>query len=200
MIARLKGKLAQKGSTEVIIDCGGVGYLVFVSVNTSSQLPAEGEDVVLLTLLIPREDALQLFGFINDEEREAFKLLISISGIGPKIAMGVLSSLTVSDLQQYILSGNIVSLQKMPGIGKKTAERIHLELKDKISKLGISDKSMPGGITNLIRSEAVSALIALGYSSAIAEKAVRKVYEGENSEGLTAENLIRKSLKIAVSI
>lgn len=200
MIARLKGTLISKTSTEVIIDCNGVGYLASISVNTSSALPDPGKICELMTILIPREDSMQLYGFINEEESDAFKMLISVSGIGPKIALGVLSSLSVSDLQNYILTGNINALQKMPGIGKKTAERLHIELKDKITKLEISSKPETDRFSSVIRQEAIAALVTLGYSNLIADKAVRKVLESESEAELTAEKLIRKALKAALTI
>jgi len=199
MIARLSGKIISKTTTETVIDCGGVGYLAFISVNTSSMLSEPGEEAVLLTHLIPGEDSFKLFGFANEEERQAFRLLISVSGIGPKIAISALSSLTVRDLQEYILTGNINALQKMPGIGKKTAERLHLELKDKISKLEISGKPQFDNSAALIKNEAVSALVTLGYSNLIADKAVRRVLESESAVGLTAEKLIRLALKVALN-
>ena len=141
MIAQLRGKLVFKSSTEAIIDCCGVGYSVLISVNTSDSLPSIGDDVLLYTLLVHREDAMLLFGFKDVSEREAFKMLTSVSGIGGKIALGILSSLTVSALQQFVLGSNLVALQKLPGIGKKTAERLVLELKDKIINIGQQLKS-----------------------------------------------------------
>ncbi len=198
MIAQLKGKLVFKSSTQTIIDCGGVGYLAFISVNTSEQLPDINNDVLLHTLLIPREDSLNLYGFIDKIEREAFKILISISGVGPKIALGILSSVSVADFQQYILQGNLNALTKLPGIGKKTAERLLLELKDKITRLGEFDTSSIGIEHNLLKQEALSALTTLGYSRAIADKSIRKAYDEIKSDSLTAEMLIKVSLKYAM--
>ena len=198
MIAQLNGKLVFKSSTQAIIDCGGVGYSAFISVNTSEKLPEINNDVLLHTLLIPREDSLNLYGFIDKIEREAFKILISISGVGPKIALGILSSLSVADLQQYILQGNLHALTKLPGIGKKTAERLLLELKDKITKLGELDTSSIGIEHNLLKQEALSALLTLGYSRAIADKSIRKAYDEIKSDNLTAEMLIKVSLKYAI--
>jgi len=134
MISRLRGILVEKTATEAVVDCNGVGYSAFISLATYDRLPATGEEVELKTLLIPRDDALILYGFHNDIERDAFKMLISISGVGAKTAIAVLSSLSVEELQGYIVSGNSIALQKLQGIGKKTAERIILELKDKISQ------------------------------------------------------------------
>ncbi len=199
MIAQLRGKLVHKGSTEVIIDCGGVGYAASVSVNTSSLLPDEGSEARIYTILIPREDALTLYGFAEEPERDAFRLIISVSGIGPKIALGILSSLTVAELQEYLVTNNLHALQKLPGIGKKTAERLHVELKDKISKLGIVKYKDETPVHSLIRQEAVAALVTLGYSPAIADKAVRKAAEEDAAALGNAELLIRKSLKYAMN-
>lgn len=198
MIAQLNGKLIFKSSTQAVIDCGGVGYLTLISINTSEQLPEVNNDVMLNTLLIPREDSLTLYGFIDKVEREAFKILISISGVGPKIALGILSSVSVGDFQQYILQGNLHALTKLPGIGKKTAERLLLELKDKITRLGEFDTSSQGIEHNLLKQEALSALLTLGYSRAIADKSIRKAYDEIKSDNMTAEILIKVSLKYAM--
>jgi holliday junction DNA helicase RuvA len=198
MIAQLKGILIFKSSTEAVIDCGGVGYLANISVNTSQELPEINQEVLIYTLLLPREDAINLYGFWTKSEREAFKILTSISGIGPKSALGILSSLTVEELQGYIIQGNINALQKLPGIGKKTAERLILELKDKITKLGDFEVSSIGYEQNLIKQEALSALVILGYSRIIAEKAVKKALDESVTKDITAERLIKVALKYAI--
>jgi Holliday junction DNA helicase RuvA len=198
MISRLTGILLQKSSTEVVIDCGGVGYLAFVSVNTSDSMPEAGEKLSVYTLLISREDALQLYGFYNETEREAFRMLTSVSGVGPKIALSVLSSFTVGELQEYIIGGNLHALLKMPGVGKKTAERIMLELRDKIAKLGTTDKPLAFAGANLLRQEALAALATLGYSPAVAEKAVKRAMTEDSGAEITAEQLIKKALRYAM--
>jgi len=198
MIVQLSGEVVSKTATDIIIDCHGVGYGVMISVNTSELLPEEGKKAKLLTMLIPREDAMQLFGFHDKSEREAFKMLISISGIGPKIALGILSSLKVAELREYILTGNLHALTKLPGIGKKTAERLHLELKDKISKISTGDMSVFEPTLDLVRQEALSALITLGYSRIVAEKAIRKVISESTAKELSAEDFIKLSLKFAM--
>lgn len=198
MIARLNGNLLYKSSNEAVIECCGVGYQVSISLNTSIKLGELGSNVVLLTILIPREEALQLYGFSDEIEREVFKMLISIAGIGPKIAMGILSALSTDELQDLIISANVLALQKLPGIGKKTAERIILELKDKIIKIESPSALTLNAKLSLIKKEAVSALITLGYSSSIAEKAIRKALEEEKDNIPTAEQLIKKSLKYAL--
>ncbi len=198
MIAQLKGKIGTKSATEVVIDCNGVGYQVMTSLNTSQHLPDEGMEVVIFTLLIPREDSLTLYGFWNKAEREAFKVLISISGIGPKSALGILSSISVEELQLIILQGNLHALQKLPGIGKKTAERLMLELKDKIDKMGDMDSSSVGYEQNLIKQEALSALLTLGYSRVLAEKSIRKALDELGNNDTSAEKLIKFALKYAI--
>ncbi len=190
MLSRLRGKLLSKTATEVVIDCNGIGFSAYISLSTYARLPEPGEDVELKTLLISREDSLNLYGFDDESERDAFKQLISISGVGAKTAIAVLSSLSVAELQEYILAGNSLALQKMQGIGKKTAERIILELKDKISKLQVGETDIPGNISNVVKQEAILALIALGFSNASAEKAVKKVIQS-NNESLSVESLIR---------
>ena len=198
MIAHLKGILLTKSTTEVVIDCNGVGYLCFISVNTSEVLPSQGEECSIHTLLIPKEDALQLFGFATDEEREAFKKLISISGIGPKSALGILSSVSVEKFKDYIISGNLLALQKLPGIGKKTAERLLLGLKDKMFSIGTTTTLTSFDSSNLLRQEAISALTTLGYSRQLAEKAVRQAASDLKDKDLTAEKLIKIALKFAM--
>lgn len=197
MIALLNGKIVSKTSTHAVIDCSGVGFLVNISVNTSEKLSDVGEAVSLYTLLIPKEDSLNLYGFWDESEREAFTMLISISGIGPKISLGILSSITIDSMQEYIISGNIAALSKLPGIGKKTAERIIIELRDKIGSL------IPGGAEpvsdnrSMLKQEAISALVTLGYSRLVAEKAVAKVINDDYSD-INAEKLIKLALRNAM--
>ena len=198
MIVGINGNLIGKSSSEAIIECNGIEYSVFISLNTSETLPEIGSKTRLLTILVPKEDSLSLYGFASDGERELFKLLTSIGGIGPKIAMGILSSVTVSDFQKVIISGNLVALTKLPGVGKKTAERILLELRDKILKLGVLVDSSLDGTSNMLKQEAMSALITLGYSRLVAEKAIIQVFSESGTEKLTAENIIKKALRYAI--
>ena len=200
MIAILRGILIYKSTTDVIIDCGGVGYSVSISINTGEKLPEIGSEVKIFTLLIPREDSLNLYGFYEETEREAFKMLTSVSGVGAKIAMGILSSLPVESLQEYIFTGNLPALQKLPGIGKKTAERIVVELKDRIFKLGTFEKFKVAGTSNVVRQEAIAALVTLGYNQQVADKAVKKAIEESAEKELTTDVIIRKSLKFAMNI
>ena len=172
MIASLRGTLLSKSANEIVVECGGVGYLAFVSVLTSEKMPEIGTEVKIFTLLQPREDAMNLYGFSSESERSAFKLLTSVSGIGAKIALGILSSVSIPDLFNLITSNNILAFKKLPGIGTKTAERIILELKDKIYHLDIKDSTDTSYNKSVIVNESVSALINIGYTKAIAEKAI----------------------------
>ncbi len=199
MIERLSGTLIKKNSNEAVIDCGGVGYLVSISLNTSDALPPEGEKAVLLTILVHREDAMQLFGFSDEAERSAFRLLTQINGIGPKIALSVLSSLDLAELRHHVLTNNVVAIKKIPGIGQKSAERLVLELRDKITKIEISEQATSADHSSFIVQEALSALVTLGYNTATAEKAIRKVLAENGSEEIGAEVLIRKALRYALS-
>jgi Holliday junction DNA helicase RuvA len=197
MIAQLNGKIISKNSTEIIIDCGGVGYLASIPVSTSERLPGAGESASIFTILIPKEDSLNLYGFATVDEREVFKLLIAVSGIGAKTAIAILSSISVSEFQDLIISGNYIALSKMPGIGKKTAERLTVELRDKISKVYLSEPGAKPEL-NMIRFEAVSALTTLGYSRQAADAAIKSAIESMAANTITAENLIRVALKFAV--
>lgn len=197
MIAQLSGTLASKTPTAVIIDCGGVGYLVSVSTPTSEKMPDVGAKVTLLTYLSVREDALDLFGFHSETERRAFRLLTGISGIGAKIALGILSAAIPADLQKYVLEQNTAALQRLPGIGKKTAERIIVELRDKIGKVIASEESGEPGTApsaSAVAEEAAAALVALGYNRQIAERTIRRLIEAEPGAQLGVEQLIRRAL------
>lgn len=200
MIAQLRGILVSKTPTEVVVDCGGVGYLAMISVATSGQLPEPGERVTVLTLMVVREDAMQLFGFGNEAERDIFKLLTSISGIGPKIALGILSSIPLADLRDIIANNKLAYLQKLPGVGKKTAERILVELRDKIGSIQtISVDESSATSTQLdTRQEAIAALIALGYTRQVAEKTIRQVLSAEPGTTFSADALIRKALRSGI--
>ncbi len=196
MIAQLRGTLISRVTTEIVIDCGGVGYAVLVSVNTSSRLPQAGEQLTILTLLITREDSMTLYGFHNEAERHAFKLLTNIGGIGPKTALAILSSVTVEELQSYVLANNLIALQKLPGIGKKTAERMIIELRDKVGKLEVdSSGQTPAMLQTLAQQEALAALVSLGYNKLIAERAIKKVVAEEKNGDLSVEYIIKKALR-----
>lgn len=196
MIAQLRGTLISRVTTEIVIDCNGVGYAVSVSVNTSGRLPEAGQPVTILTLMVVREDSQTLYGFHNEAERDAFKLLTNIGGIGPKTALAILSSVTVEELQSYVLANNLLALQKLPGIGKKTAERMIIELRDKVGKLAVDASGQtPAMLQTLAQQEALAALVSLGYNKLIAEKAIKKVVSEEKNTDLTVEFLIKKALR-----
>ena len=197
MIAHLSGLLISKTPTEAVIECNGVGFQVNISINTSKMLPELNEKVFLYTLLIHREDVMQLYGFYEKSERVVFLLLTSISGIGPKSAIGILSSITVGDLKYAIEKGNILLLKKMPGIGPKTADRLLIELKDKIGKIEIENS---GEISKFddVANDAMAALITLGYNKAVAEKAVKKAMISAKDIKLSVEDIIRMSLKFVL--
>jgi Holliday junction DNA helicase RuvA len=201
VIASLRGTLAGKEGGQCVIEAGGVGYLVQVSTQTAAVLPERDEPVFLHTHQIVREDALMLFGFAELQERRLFELLITVSGIGPKVALAVLSGLKPAALARAIRDENIAGLVAIPGVGRKTAERLVVELRDKLDVLAAAGAAGAGtgaepasGV--LPRSErfedAVAALVHLGYSGAQAQEAVRKVAEG--GDALSLEDLVRRAL------
>lgn len=197
MIGFLRGILAEKGDGFIIVDVGGVGYCVNVPANVSAYRKTEGEEVTVHTAMIVREDDISLYGFSSRGELEAFRKLITVSGIGAKAGISILSAFTLDQLKQAIAFEDAKSLQKANGIGKKTAERIVLELKDKFSLEGIpTDAGGPGGEDPVSapaggRAEAVTALIALGYSRGEAMSALAAVKE----QDLSTEEYIKKALK-----
>jgi holliday junction DNA helicase RuvA len=192
MYAFLKGKLVEKNPTHVVIDCNGVGYMVHISLYTFSQLKDQ-ENVQLLTHFVVREDAHILYGFADDQERELFKHLISVSGVGPNTARMVQSSLTPNELFEAILSNNTFAIQAVKGIGSKTAQRIILDLKDKLQKGGLPAE-ISQGVHNTNKEEALTALITLGFAKQVAEKAINKLIL-EQKETLSVEDIIRKVLQ-----
>jgi Holliday junction DNA helicase RuvA len=196
MIAFLTGRLALKTPTHVTLDVQGVGYEVLIPLSTYYALPGLGEATALHIHTHLREDAIQLFGFLTPPEKDSFLLLTSVSGIGPKLGLSVLSSLPVGDLVSAIQSGDIDKLSTVPGIGKKSAARMALELKDKVAKIatpgaavGISDKSAPDGPYE----DALSALVNLGYRPQDAKDALKRVSTIQGS--LVLKDLIREGLK-----
>ena len=191
MIAHLQGKLVEKTPTEVVIDCGGVGYHVHISLHTYSLLP-QTENIRLFTYLQIKEDAHTLFGFVEKSEREIFKMLLSVSGIGAGIARTMLSSLEPKQIIQALAVGDLPTIQSIKGIGSKTAQRAILDLKDKVLKLyDLDEVSMTQSNTN--KDEALSALEVLGFNKKLAEKAVEKIVR-ETPEA-TVESIIKQALK-----
>ncbi len=195
MIAHLKGRLLHKSPVSLVVDVQGVGYEVFIPLTAFYQLPECGATIALFIHTHLREESLKLFGFLNAEEKQMFELLIRISKVGPKIALAILSGMTAQDLTQAVFNNDISTLNTIPGVGRKTAERLALELKDKLSEMNLQPQtaaatgSAPG---NGLRDDAVSALVNLGYKKAQAEQALQKVWRDEARPSL--EELIRDSL------
>lgn len=196
MIAHLKGKLIHKSPIHIIIDVNGVGYQVFVSLTTYYGLPGTGAEVSLGIHTHLREESLKLFGFLTPEEQEVFEKLISINKVGPKLALTILSGMAPEELLGAIMNHDVARLSAIPGIGKKTAERLALELKDKLSNMaletGAASESAPlkGAF-----SDALSALTNLGYKRSEAEKALNTL-RGQNGTELSLEELIKESLSL----
>lgn len=191
MIAHLQGRLVEKTPTDVVIDCNGVGYHVNISLHTFSLLP-DSENIKLLTFLQIKEDAHTLFGFVEKAERELFKLLISVSGVGAGTARTMLSSLEPKQIINAIASGDVPTIQSIKGIGGKTAQRVILDLKDKVLKVyDLDEVSVAGYNTN--KEEALSALEVLGFNKKLAEKAIDKIIK--DTPAATVESLIKQALK-----
>ncbi|WP_309379845.1 Holliday junction branch migration protein RuvA [Cerasicoccus frondis] len=201
MIAYLQGKVADATPLSAIIDVNGVGYYVMVPVTTAEKLPAIGQETKIWTVAVYREDSASLYGFASTDERDFFRLLMEkVSGIGPKTAISILSKLSVPMLRQTIANGDVALLSKCPGIGKKTAERLIVELKDKVGVIGSpsTPSAAPGAVSNepvasTTIMDAVAALIALGYKADTADKSVRKA-AGKLGDSATTEELIRAAL------
>jgi Holliday junction DNA helicase RuvA len=193
MIGSLKGKLTAKHAPQVIVECHGVGYEVETPMSTFLELPGVGEDVLLHTHLLVREDAQILFGFRSLEERGLFRVLLKISGVGAKIGLAILSTMSAADFQRCVQYEDTATLVKIPGVGKKTAERLIIELRDKIDKAS----SQPGvaniPVDSSPKSEAVDALMALGYKAAEVNRLIGRL----DIEGKSAEDIIRLALRQA---
>lgn len=191
MIAHIQGKLVEKTPTEVVIDCGGVGYQINISLHTYSLLP-NSDQIKLFTYLQVKEDAHTLFGFVEKSEREIFKMLLSVSGIGASIARTMLSSLEPKQIIQAIASGDVGTIQSIKGIGNKTAQRVILDLKEKVIKLyDLDEVSMVQNNTN--RDEALSALEVLGFVRKTSEKVIEKIIKEDPDASV--ETIIKKALK-----
>jgi len=201
VIAHIRGELAALSSDSVVVDVGGVGYRCLVSGSTRSRLPALGQAVQLFTSLQVREDSMTLYGFLTGEEFELFELLLRVEGVGPKVALGVLSASTPDGFRRAVAFEDIPALTRIPGIGKKTAQKIVIELKDKIGDLGAAPTftgiAVPGGAVPAAPdafSEAMEALMALGYSRAEAAQALDRARR-EAGEQPRTETLVRIGLK-----
>ena len=197
MIATLTGILKFKSPTEILVEVHGIGYTISIPLSTYEKLGDLGSSVSLLTHFHVREDAMLLFGFSTEEERRLFKLLISVSGIGPKIAQSTLSGMNVEELKSHIVGGNVNALMAIPGVGRKAAERLIVELRDKAGKTLTDSEpiSVIGMATASMRIEALQALTSLGYNQQIAEKAIRLVVKEAEGSTISLEELIKRALR-----
>ncbi len=198
MISRLTGILAAKRAPQVLIDCHGVGYEADVSMTTFYQLPEVGEQVTLWTHLLVREDAHSLVGFHDERERGLFRQLIRITGVGPKMALTILSGIDERQFAQCVNNNDVAMLTRLPGVGKKTAERLIIEMRDKVEAVAGEAPAVPaGGAGQSVIGEAVEALLALGYRPADAEKMINRAQQ-QGDAGGGASELIRRALQTTV--
>ena len=200
MISYIRGELIAIETEKVIVDVGGVGYGIYMPGQSMGLLPSVGEEVKLHTYLNVWEDAMQLFGFLTRDDLEVFKLVIGVSGIGPKGGISILSELSPDDLRFAVLANDAKAITKAPGIGRKTAEKLIIELKDKLKIEDVLEQRMAGaqGTVEMtqqseVQSEAVQALVALGYGSTESMKAVKKVLPGTDG---TVEDILKQALKV----
>jgi len=207
VIAALTGKVFSKGVDRVVIDVSGVGYEVFLSTDTVARMPDTGEDVLLYIHTNVREDALTLFGFLEEDEKELFLILKTVSGIGPKLALAMLSGLKVSDLCRAITAGDIKTLTTLQGVGKKTAERVCVDLKEKVGHLSFDPLAASGTVQSVVSNQGsvvvdvLSALVNLGYADPVVREAlvsVKKQIGQDKFEQLGVEDLIREALRALV--
>jgi Holliday junction DNA helicase RuvA len=198
MIAHLQGVLAVKTMEQVVVDVHGVGYQVSIPLSTYYALPNLQESVRLLTILHVREDAMRLYGFATEDERALFELLVGVSSIGPRLALNMLSSIAAVELQHAISHSDVARLQTIPGIGRKTAERVVLELQEKVSLVQVAARgpvaSVAGSDADHLVGDVVSALLNLGYKRGEAEKAVHRVKADTNGT-LAVEEWLREALQ-----
>ena len=199
MYAYIKGELAEKNIDNILVEAGGIGFLIYVPAQSIDYLPDEGDQIKVYTYLYIREDAMVLYGFLTKDDLEIFKMLITVSGIGPKGGLGILSTLSADDLRFAILSGDSKTISKAPGIGAKTAQRVIIDLKDKMSLEEAFEKKLENNadgvqktLNSSIKNDAVLALSALGYSSAESLKAVSKV---DITDDMDVEDVLKLALK-----
>jgi Holliday junction DNA helicase RuvA len=188
MIGYLRGKIVSVKPTRLILDVNGVGYALNISIATYEKI-SDSKEAELHTYLVVKDDALDLYGFYNEEEKEMFELLIGVSGVGPKTALGILSGIRAEEIKRAIITGDVSKIVSAPGIGRKTAERLILELKDKIKTVGEPEQA--AGLSD-ISGDAIAALVYLGYNQKTAEKAVRAALDKNPSIAL--EDLIKEAL------
>lgn len=207
MIGRLRGILLEKQPPEVLLDVSGIGYEIQLPMSSFYPLPEIGQEAVIYTHFVVREDAQLLYGFADKHERSMFRLLIKVNGVGPKLALAILSGMSANQFVICINNDAVNSLVKLPGVGKKTAERLVVEMKDRLKNWTGADLLTPESdnmvfenevantfISTNAKDEAIGALVALGYKSATAEKVIKQIYQ----EGMDSEALIRSSLKSMV--
>ena len=190
MIAHLRGKLISKHPNQAVVEAGGVGYEVNISIPTFSALPSLEVEVALFIHTHVREDALSLFGFLRSEEKQLFEKLISVSGIGPRLAITILSGMPADAMVAAIKGNNVATLTRIPGIGKKTAERMVLELRDKLETFGVPAAA---AAASPVEEDVISALVNLGYQRPLPEKALARL---GNIAGESFDNLFRKALAV----
>ena len=190
MISHINGKLVEKTPTYVVIDCNGVGYKLNISLQTYSSI--QSENCKLLTHLAVKEDSHTLYGFYTSEERDLFRQLISVSGVGPSTARMILSTYSAEEIVNYIITADVTSIQNVKGIGGKTAQRIIIDLKDKVGK-GKETSNLLFTQDNTIKEESLSALLALGFTKKVAYKKMEQVMKNHEGE-ITVEDLVRRSL------
>ena len=193
MIAQLRGTLEDKRPNQVVVDVGGVGYLVHIPVSTFYALGELHSNVTLLIYTHVREEALSLYGFVSAREKHLFELLISASGVGPTLALKILSGMSVDDLVPAVRAGDLVRLTRIPGVGRKTAERMVVELRDKLDSMETPEASRQPAAPAGAAGDVVSALLNLGYDQRLAEKAVERA--GKGASGDTFESLLRAALQ-----
>ncbi len=194
MIAFLEGTIAEKNPACLVINCQGVGYLVHISLYTYNAIPEKG-NVHIHTLQVIREDAHILYGFADQGEREVFRHLISVSGVGPNTARMILSAMTPSEVTNAIISNNINMLESVKGIGAKSARRIIVDLKDRLEKEGVFQAENLGPTDNTIQQEALSALVMLGFTKNTAQKAIAAILKKHRGTVVSAEHLVKEALK-----
>jgi Holliday junction DNA helicase RuvA len=192
LIGYLTGKIISKKPTKILLDVNGVGYSVNISISTFEKLPDLNESTSLYIYTSVKEDAIDLYGFSIPAEKEMFELLISVSGIGPKLAQSLLSGIQVDELKYAIDEGNLSRITAVPGIGRKTAERLLVELRDKMDKLTETSIPAGAGAPSSVRSDAIAALVNLGYNIKTAEKVVRNIINSKTS--VTIEDVIKEAL------
>lgn len=199
MIARISGTLIFKTADHVIVDANGIGYRIFVPLTTFYELPEVSQSVTLYIHTHVKQDAISLFGFYSNEEKDIFQLMISVTGIGPRLAINILSGISAEALVKAVSQGNLSRIVGVPGVGRKTAERMILELKDKVTKLSSEEMALGAGDglkeNEQVKEDALSALINLGYKSNAARGVLDKVIN-EFSDPVTLDALLKESLKI----